>query len=57
MNDPAKHAQVAVQHRIPKDVKEWLAQQAREQDRSANWVVCKVLTEAMAAAKSKGAAQ
>lgn len=57
MNDLAKQPLVAVQHRIPVAVKEWLAQQARAQDRSANWLVCKVLTEAMEASQSKGALQ
>ena len=43
---------VAVQHRIPLAVKEWLAQQARTQERSANWLVCKLLTDAMVNAKT-----
>jgi predicted HicB family RNase H-like nuclease len=57
MNDLSKQPLVAVQHRIPVAVKEWLAQQARAQERSANWLVCKVLTEAMTASQSKGALQ
>lgn len=42
---------VGVQFRIPPDVKEWLKREAGTQDRSANWLVIKVLSDAMNAGK------
>lgn len=57
MIDLEKQPLVAVQHRIPLAVKEWIAQQARAQERSANWMVCKVLNDAMVASRSKGASK
>lgn len=47
---PTKPALVPVQHRIPVNVKAWIAEEARRQERSANWLVCRILQQAMNAA-------
>jgi hypothetical protein len=42
---------VGVQYRIPQEVKDWLKSEAENHDRSINWLVIRVFSDAMKAAK------
>jgi hypothetical protein len=46
---PMKKVQplVPVGYRIPADVRDWLNEQAAKQERSANWLLNKLLAEGM----------
>ncbi|MES2634006.1 MAG: hypothetical protein V4669_13615 [Pseudomonadota bacterium] len=48
---------VAVSYRIKPEARDWLREQAEKQERSANWMMNKLLQEAMANPVQKQAEQ
>ncbi|KAA9181990.1 MULTISPECIES: hypothetical protein [Delftia] len=53
MSRSRKEATVGVSYRVPERIRDWLNTESAEQERSANWLVTQILTQAYEESKSR----